>query len=87
MDSQYLRNEPVTASYRHQTPFEPEPQSTVSITKMLTELTKLYNDEKKYGGELYDTLNAKLKIFYDNCSKIGLMSNQLRNAFSIMLKE
>ena len=75
MDSQYLRNEPVTASYRHQTPFEPEPQSTVSIIKILTELIKLYNNKKKYGGELYDTLNIKLKIFYDNYNKIGLISN------------
>jgi len=49
----------------------------VSITKMLTKLTKLYNDEKKYERKLYNILNAKLKIFYNNYNKIDLISNQL----------
>ena len=54
---------------------------------MLIELTKLYNNEKKYKKKLYNILNIKLKIFYNNYNKIDLMSNQLQNAFSIMLKK
>ena len=38
------------------------------ILKLLTELTKLYSDqEKKFGGEMYNILNSKLRIFYDCC--------------------
>ena len=55
--------------------------------KMLTELTKLYSDqEKKFGGELYDILNSKLRIFYDCCQKVGLEPDQYHNAYSVMLK-
>ena len=54
---------------------------------MLTELAKLYSDqEKKFGGELYDVLNSKLRIFYNCCQKVGIESNQYHNAYSIMLK-
>jgi hypothetical protein len=35
-------------------------------TKQLTGLMKIYNDnDKKYGGELYDILGVKLQVFYD----------------------
>jgi hypothetical protein len=55
-------------------------------SKLLTELTKLYSDqEKKFGGELYDILNSKLRI-YDCCQKVGLEPDQYHNAYSIMLK-
>ena len=54
---------------------------------MLTKLIKLYNDEKKYEEKLYNILNIKLKIFYNNYNKINLILNQLQNAFSIMLKK
>jgi hypothetical protein len=54
---------------------------------LLTELTKLYSDqEKKFGGELYDILNSKLRIFYDCCQKVGLEPDQYHNAYSVMLK-
>jgi hypothetical protein len=43
-------------------------------TKLLTDLMKIYNnDDKKYGGEEYNILDIKLQIFYDCCSKIGLL--------------
>lgn len=58
-----------------------------SISKMLTELAKLYSDsEKKFGGEIYDILNTKLRIFYDYCQKIGIGADQYASAYSIMLK-
>ena len=54
---------------------------------MLTELTKLYSDQKKkFGGELYNVLNSKLRIFYDCCQKVGIESDQYYNAYSVMLK-
>ena len=54
---------------------------------MLTELTKLYSDhDKKFGRELYDILNSKLRIFYDYCQKAGLGPDQYHDAYSIMLK-
>ena len=58
-----------------------------NTSKMLTEMTKLCTDQNnKFGGELYDVLNTKLRIFYDNCQKLGLPSNQFHYAYSIMLK-
>ena len=43
---------------------------------MLTELTKLYSDqEKRFGGELYNILNLKLRIFYNYCQKVRLEPN------------
>ena len=44
---------------------------------MLIKLIKLYNNKKKYEEKLYNILNIKLKIFYDNYNKISLISNQL----------
>ena len=48
---------------------------------------KIYsNNNKKYGGEVYDILDTKLQVFYDCCSKIGLPEDQHYNAYSVMLK-
>ena len=48
---------------------------------------KVYLDEeKKFGGELYDMLGAKLQVFYDCCNKVGIQCHQYHHAFSIMLK-
>jgi hypothetical protein len=34
---------------------------------------KIYsNDKKKFGGEMYDILNIKLRIFRDYCVKVGM---------------
>jgi hypothetical protein len=55
--------------------------------KLLTDLMKIYSqEEKKYGGEEYDILDVKLQVFYDCCSKIGLLETQYHNAYSVMLK-
>ncbi len=48
---------------------------------------KIYNNnDKKYGGEEYDVLDVKLQVFYDYCSKIGLLEEQYYNTYSVMLK-
>jgi len=34
---------------------------------------KFYTDDaKKYGGEVYDILDAKLQVFYDCCIIVGV---------------
>jgi len=34
---------------------------------------KVYLDkEKKFRGELYDILRAKLQVFYNYCNKVGI---------------
>ena len=48
---------------------------------------KIYSDEeKKYGGEMYDVLSAKLQIFYDYCNKVSIRPQYYYYAFSAMLK-
>jgi hypothetical protein len=50
-------------------------------------LIKIYNDDnKKYRREEYNILDIKLQIFYDCCSKIGLLEAQHYYAYSAMLK-
>ena len=54
---------------------------------MLIKLIKLYLDqEKRFGGELYNILNSKLCIFYDCCQKVRLEPDQYYNTYSVMLK-
>jgi hypothetical protein len=48
---------------------------------------KIYNNnDKKYKGEEYNILDIKLQIFYNCCSKIGLLKAQYYYAYSAMLK-
>ena len=48
---------------------------------------KIYTkDTREYRGEVYDTLNTKLRYFYDCCSKLGVQESQYHLAFSVMLK-
>ena len=70
-----------------QPPFQEIPTLNTA-TKQLTDLIKLYyNDESKFGGGKYDILDTKLRIFYDNCTKVGISDSQYHKAFSVMLKE
>ncbi|KAI1003158.1 hypothetical protein K3495_g5047 [Podosphaera aphanis] len=56
-------------------------------SREVTNLFELYyDDNKKYGGELYDSLDTKLKIFQDYCTKVGIHETQYHHAFSTMLK-
>jgi hypothetical protein len=51
------------------------------------DLQKFYHgDDKKFGRELYDILNVKLNVFYDNCNKVRLPLEDIHIGFSIMLK-
>ena len=48
---------------------------------------KIYNaEEKKFGGEMYDILDTKLRIFFDCCAKVRVPNGQYLNAYSVMLK-
>ena len=49
-----------------------QPEGHTLNSKALTDLIKLYNDDNKFGGELYDILDAKLKIFRDLCKKTSI---------------
>jgi len=55
-------------------------------SREVTNLMKIYQDEKKFGGELYDMLGAKLQVFQDCCNKVGIQRHQYHHAFSVMLK-
>jgi hypothetical protein len=57
-----------------------------STSKRITDLEKLYNEEKKFGGGLYDILDSKIKIFHDNCTRIGLPKTMYNVALPTMLK-
>ena len=60
-----------------------QPVYTQGTAKLLTELTKLYTEDKKYSGDLYDVLDSKIRIVNDCCQKIGLTDQA--NAFCSML--
>lgn len=53
------------------TPYTNNP-NLLPPTKEITNVIKIYSEEQKYGGELYDILDAKLHIFYDLCGKAGI---------------
>jgi len=56
-------------------------------SREVTNLMKIYQDEeKKFGGELYDMLGTKLQVFQDCCNKVGIQRHQYHHAFSVMLK-
>jgi hypothetical protein len=48
---------------------------------------KFYTDNnKKYGGEVYNIFNTKLQVFYNRCITVGVLEEQYYIAFLIMLK-
>ncbi|KXH41593.1 hypothetical protein CSAL01_13066 [Colletotrichum salicis] len=55
--------------------------------RQLTDLHKLYTDEMKYSGGIYDVLEVKLLIFRDSCHKVGIPQAYFAGAFSTMLKD
>ena len=59
----------------------------INPVKALTDLSKLYiGDEDKYGGERYDVLELKLRIFRASCDRIGLQEEYYKKALPLMLK-
>ncbi len=67
-------------------PAPPAPQYEPPKSRGLTDLAKLYSDDQKFNGDLYDVLNLKLNIFYDLCAKAGVPPDQYNTAFAIMLR-
>ncbi|KAI2602305.1 hypothetical protein GGR54DRAFT_654384 [Hypoxylon sp. NC1633] len=56
-------------------------------TKALTDLVKMYHDDTyKFGGDLYDILDEKIKYFEDLCRKAGVGYDLYKAAFSTILK-
>ena len=48
---------------------------------------KVYLDkEKKFKGELYNILRAKLQVFYNCCNKVKIQRYQYHYTFSVILK-
>ena len=45
------------------------------------------NNNKKYGGEVYNILNIKLQVFYNCCIIVKVLEEQYYIAFLIMLKD
>jgi hypothetical protein len=45
------------------------------------------NNTKKYRGEVYNILNAKLQVFYNHCITVEVLEKQYYIAFPIMLKD
>lgn len=66
--------------------FADGPSPAADTSRKLANLTKLVTEEMKFGGEIYDIFNTKLRIFDDCCRKIDLPLAQYHEAFSIMLK-
>ena len=62
-------------------------QPQTILTKLLTDLMKFYTDDaKKYRGEVYNILNAKLQVFYDCYITVKVPKEQYYIAFPIILK-
>ncbi|KAI0991490.1 hypothetical protein K3495_g16697, partial [Podosphaera aphanis] len=55
------------------------------ISRSLQNLTRFYTDETKYTG-MDDSLDYKISIFYELCSRNGITQEFYTKAFSTMLK-
>ena len=69
----------IRASYKATPEFTPFNQTSLIppiqglMMKLLTDLSKLYNNKAlKFGSEMYDILDVKLKIFYEICYKANI---------------
>ncbi len=63
------------------------PTPNIIPTKEITSLIKIYtNQDDKYGGKIYNILDAKLQVFYDYYNKAGIQTHQYYYVFSAMLK-
>jgi hypothetical protein len=56
------------------------------MARILTDFAKLYNNDLKFGGNYYDVLNIKLRVFYDLCDKAGIDPGYYYAAYNTMLK-
>jgi hypothetical protein len=62
------------------------PRERVDSARGMTDLAKLYTEDKQYGGDMYDALLQKLPIFYDLCEKAGITADRYDKVFSLALK-
>ena len=63
------------------------PPDRIMASKVLTDLSKHYYDtDLKFSGDLYDSLDTKLKIFYDLCRIAGVSPDLYHDAYPTMLK-
>ncbi|KAL0929723.1 uncharacterized protein CTRU02_215366 [Colletotrichum truncatum] len=67
------------------TDFQPY-ESTDRIGKQLTEFAKLYPDDMKYSGDMYDVLEKKMPVFVDHCRMLGIHTSQYNRALPLILK-
>ena len=59
----------------------------VKTRKILIEIMKVYNNNsKKYSRKKYKIYSMKLRLFRDIYNKIGLLRNQYKNTYSLILK-
>ncbi|KID81309.1 Ribonuclease H-like protein [Metarhizium guizhouense ARSEF 977] len=56
------------------------------INKRITDLNKMYTDDEKYSGKLYDFFQSKLMLFKDKCQRISMPEEGLTRALPTMLK-
>ena len=67
--------------------YDREPVHRIMVSKVLTDLSKHYHDtDLKFSGDLYDSLDTKLKIFYDLCRIAGVSPDLYHDAYPTMLK-
>ncbi|OBR02159.1 Aurora kinase 2 splicing [Colletotrichum higginsianum IMI 349063] len=76
-----------TSPLLHHRRHDPALDDQMPPSKQLTDLTKLYTNEMKYGGGMYDVFDSKMLIFRDNCHKAGITQRHFAGAFSIMLRD
>jgi hypothetical protein len=63
------------------------PKPPRDISKALTDLTKLYSDDKlKFRGDKYQYLQIEIIIFYENYEKVGLQEVDYNRGFSSILR-
>ncbi|KAK6211233.1 hypothetical protein QIS74_10497 [Colletotrichum tabaci] len=79
--------DPSTNTLLHHRRYDPALDNQMPPSKQLTDLTKLYTNEMKYGGGMYDVFDSKMLIFRDNCHKAGIPQRHFAGAFSIMLRD
>ncbi|KAK0717270.1 hypothetical protein B0T26DRAFT_645423 [Lasiosphaeria miniovina] len=53
----------------------------------MIDLVKIYTNEDKFGGERYDILDSKIKIFEAYYRIIGILQQLYYKMYSVMLKD
>ncbi|KAI9040190.1 uncharacterized protein KD926_008513 [Aspergillus affinis] len=56
------------------------------LSKEIASVTKIYTEDQKYSGTDNNSLDFKLNIFYDICSRAGLLLHGYKAALPTMLK-